>query len=410
MSDKINFAVTLKKLICTLQKYKTNYDIDNIKKLFINNTAILKENDLLNTVINKLIFLSEKDISTEEADDFVEIISRYWFNLIEESKFYIVFYGEHENFLTLTHCLEKNKTADIDYIDIDIPHTPVFSNDTYPVAIYDNKGSAILKTKEKPIYLDYIYLPFDSFLKTTLFNDFQSKKPRDIASPISYILINILIENTILPGDITSKFQIKPGVTGSTSMSINRRLMDARFSSRWLVGNGLDIGGGPDSIGIYKSLFPLMGTVTVYDIPQGDAQYLDNVGDNSFDFVYSAHCLEHVVDPMVAINNWMRVLKPNGHLIITVPDEDMYEQGVWPSTYNPDHKHTFTILKKNSWSPVSINILSLIQNITVHHAIQKIELLNHSYLEGLPRFPQTYTPFAESGIEIVIKKMTHSLS
>nr|WP_159465260.1 class I SAM-dependent methyltransferase [Scandinavium goeteborgense] len=213
------------------------------------------------------------------------------------------------------------------------------------------------------------------------------------------------IKPLILPGDVTSKFMINRGVVGTTSMSINRRLMDARFSSRWLIGNGLDIGGGPDSIGIYKSLFPLMGKVTVYDMPQGDAQYLDNVGDNSFDFVYSAHCLEHVVDPMVAINNWMRVLKPNGHLIITVPDEDMYEQGVWPSTYNNDHKHTFTILKANSWSPVSINILNLIQNITFNHAVQKIELLNHSYLAGLPRFDQTRTPFAESGVEIVIKKM-----
>ncbi|HHL9591655.1 TPA: methyltransferase domain-containing protein [Citrobacter braakii] len=212
------------------------------------------------------------------------------------------------------------------------------------------------------------------------------------------------IKPLILPGDVTSKFLINRGVVGTTSMSVNRRLMDARFTSRWFVGAGLDIGGGPDSIGIYHSLFPLMRTVTVYDLPQGDAQYLDNVSDDSFDFVYSAHCLEHVVDPFIAINNWMRVLKPNGHLIITVPDEDMYEQKVWPSTFNTDHKHTFSIFKKSSWSPVSINVLELIQTITANHDVQKIELLNHSYLSGLPRFDQTRTPFAESGIEIVIKK------
>lgn len=98
MSDTINFVTTLKKLICTLQKYRSNYDIDNIKELFINNTARLKENDLLITVINKLILLSEKDTSIEEVDDFVENISQYWFRLIEESKFHIVFYGRHENF------------------------------------------------------------------------------------------------------------------------------------------------------------------------------------------------------------------------------------------------------------------------------------------------------------------------
>ncbi|MRS15469.1 methyltransferase domain-containing protein [Enterobacteriaceae bacterium RIT691] len=213
------------------------------------------------------------------------------------------------------------------------------------------------------------------------------------------------VKPLILPGDITSKFLINRGVVGTTCMSINRRMMDARFSARWLVGFGLDIGGGPDSIGIYRSLFPLMNKVTVYDTPQGDAQYLDNVSDNSFDFVYSAHCLEHVVDPAIAINHWMRVLKPNGHLVITVPDEDMYEQNVWPSTFNSDHKHTFTISKSDSWSPVSINVLNLINQIEAKHSVQKIELLNHSYLAGLPRFDQTRTPFAESGIEVVIKKL-----
>ena len=39
-----------------------------------------------------------------------------------------------------------------------------------------------------------------------------------------------------------------------------------------------------------------------------------------------------------------------------VPDEDLYEQGQFPSTYNVDHKWTFTILKTTSWSPCSLNL------------------------------------------------------
>lgn len=159
--EEIYFVVTLKKLICNLQKYKSDYDIDNIKNLFISNISILKENDLLNSVINELITLSEKNITIEDADSFVENISQYWFNLIENSKFHIVFYGDHENFLTLTNDL-KDKKTDIDYIDADSPHAPVFLKDTYPVAIYDDKGSSILKTKEKNAFLDYIYHPFNS--------------------------------------------------------------------------------------------------------------------------------------------------------------------------------------------------------------------------------------------------------
>lgn len=215
---------------------------------------------------------------------------------------------------------------------------------------------------------------------------------------------NVLVPY-VLPGDPTSKFNLTSGITGTTSMSINRRLQDSRFSNRWLTGFGLDIGGGSDSIGIYKSLFSRISEVTLYDMPQGDAQYLYNVPDNAFDFVYSAHCLEHMVDPEIAINNWFRVLKPNGYMVLTVPDEDMYEQGVWPSTFNHDHKHTFTIYKKQSWSPASINILELIDKIDGAFEVQKIELLNHSYLPIQKRFDQTRTPFAESGIEIVLRKL-----
>jgi SAM-dependent methyltransferase len=214
-----------------------------------------------------------------------------------------------------------------------------------------------------------------------------------------------VLEPYILPGDPTAKFKITQGVVGTTSMSINRRLQDARFSTRWLVGNGLDVGGGEDSIGIYQSLFPLIRSVTLYDMPQGDAQYLFNVPDNAFDFVYSAHCLEHMIDPMIALQNLYRVVKKGGYIILTVPDEDMYEQGVWPSTYNHDHKHTFTIAKKESWSPVSINVLDILNKLEGTFAIQKIELLNHSYLPNSGRFDQTRTPYSESGIEVIIRKL-----
>ena len=209
----------------------------------------------------------------------------------------------------------------------------------------------------------------------------------------------------VRPGDRTSSDILHLGVPGTTCMSINRRMHDARFSNRWLVGNGLDIGGGPDSIGLYRALFPRMGSVTVYDWAQGDAQFLANVDDEQFDFVYSAHCLEHVMEPRAAIQQWLRVLKPGGHLVVTVPDEDMYEQGVWPSTFNGDHKHTFTMFKQRSWSPVSVNVLEMLQGFESEVSIEKIERLTQGFLPGLPRFDQTRTAFAECGIEFVVRKL-----
>ncbi|SAK42646.1 hypothetical protein AWB82_00434 [Caballeronia glebae] len=213
------------------------------------------------------------------------------------------------------------------------------------------------------------------------------------------------LKKWVLPGDRTQRLELTLGVPGTTCISLNRRLLDARFSNRWLVGNGLDIGGGNDSIALYRSLFPRIDSVTVYEREQGDAQYLDNVRDDSFDFVYSGHCLEHVIDPRVALRHWLRVLKPGGHLVITVPDEDLYEQGVWPSTFNQDHKHTFTLYKRESWSPVSINVLDLLRDFEREVSVKKVELLDHSFLRGMERYDQTRSAFAECGIEFVVQKL-----
>ena len=134
------------------------------------------------------------------------------------------------------------------------------------------------------------------------------------------------------------------------SKAMTRRLHDVRYASRYFVGNGIDIGAGNDSIGLYAEWFPGMRQVRAWDLPDGDAQLLQSVADESLDFVHSSHCLEHMRDPVEALRHWFRVLKPGGHLVCVVPDEDLYEQGVFPSTFNSDHKWTFSLWKAASWS------------------------------------------------------------
>ena len=56
------------------------------------------------------------------------------------------------------------------------------------------------------------------------------------------------------------------------------------------------------------------------------AELMASVADNTYDFVHSSHCLEHMRDPARAMHNWLRILKPGGHLVCLVPDEDLYEQ------------------------------------------------------------------------------------
>jgi len=188
------------------------------------------------------------------------------------------------------------------------------------------------------------------------------------------------------------------------SKSIQRRLADSNFLRRYFVGDGLDIGGKPDPLILYSELFPLMKSVRTWDWEDGDGQILDGVPDESFDFVHSSHCLEHLADPTAGLRNWLRVLRQGGYLVITVPDEDLYEQGVFPSTFNRDHKWTFTILKSRSWSNRSLNLLDILRELGPAAEPVRIEQLSASYRFDLPRFDQTLTPVAECGIEFVVRK------
>ena len=188
------------------------------------------------------------------------------------------------------------------------------------------------------------------------------------------------------------------------SKSIPRRLHDPNFLNRYFVGDGLDIGGRPDPLVLYREQFCQMRSVRTWDLEDGDAQYMEGVPDNSFDFVHSSHTLEHLFDPREGLRNWLRILRAGGHLIVTVPDEDLYEQGVFPSTFNSDHKWTFTVWKVRSWSKRSISIIDLIRELGESAELIRLEQLSATYRFNLPRYDQTLTPTGECGIEFVIRK------
>ena len=196
-----------------------------------------------------------------------------------------------------------------------------------------------------------------------------------------------------------------------TSKSIFHKLKDSRYATRYLVGDGIDIGAGNDSLALYFEFFPLMQSCRGWDLADGDAQEMASIKNETLDFVHSSHCLEHMVNPHTALNNWLRILKPGGHLVCLIPDEDLYEQGVFPSSFNDDHKHTFTIHKRQSWTASSINLVDLLTSLDYSVQILKIELHDATYrykierLTSQKRFDQTLTPVGESAIEFVLRKL-----
>ena len=144
-------------------------------------------------------------------------------------------------------------------------------------------------------------------------------------------------------------------------------------------GKGIDIGCGND---------PILPNVDCFDVKDGDANEICRYVHKQFDFVFSSHCLEHMVNPLYAIKQWWNLVKDNGYLYIVVPDEDLYEQGHFPSKYNPDHKWTFTLLKQTKINTRSINIIELLSSLQ-DARILKIEVQDNKYNYSLKDTDQT---------------------
>ena len=190
------------------------------------------------------------------------------------------------------------------------------------------------------------------------------------------------------------------------SKSAKRRYNNGNFHTKYFVGNGIDVGCGNDSMFSYINDFAKLKWVSNWDIDDGDAQYLASIGNCQYDFLHSSHCLEHMFDPYIALSNWIRVVKPGGYLIITVPDEKLYEHNLWPSNFNSDHKFSFSIHKNNSPCPNHVNILDLAIKFSNEIELEKVELItdfiNQSNINSYSDLTLQENP--ECSIEIIWKK------
>lgn len=67
---------------------------------------------------------------------------------------------------------------------------------------------------------------------------------------------------------------------------------------------------------------------------------LHTIEDGSQDFLVARHSLEHLDDPVAALKEWRRVLKPDGRLIIACPNEEVLESSI---LLDYTHKHAYTM-------------------------------------------------------------------
>ena len=119
--------------------------------------------------------------------------------------------------------------------------------------------------------------------------------------------------------------------------------------SKWCVGNGLDIGFGGSPIVSGAICIdrheghggrPVIANAQPTHIA-GEADRLPWFADNSFEYAFSSHLLEDFLDTQVILSEWLRVIKPGGHLVLFLPDQAAYVKYCHDHNSLPNgaHKH-----------------------------------------------------------------------
>lgn len=90
------------------------------------------------------------------------------------------------------------------------------------------------------------------------------------------------------------------------------------------------------------------------------------IDDSSVDVIIARHILEHMIDHISVLMNWLTKLKPGGRLILALPNED------WLMTIpmNMEHKHTF-----NPQSTVVLLMALGLKDIKIHNSENNISFI-----------------------------------
>ncbi|WP_066740586.1 methyltransferase domain-containing protein [Cupriavidus sp. D384] len=179
-----------------------------------------------------------------------------------------------------------------------------------------------------------------------------------------------------------------------------RRAHDPCFVQHYFAGVGLDIGVRESDLGASRSLFPRVTRVVPW---HGDVAAVPGVEERAFDFVNAGQCLQNVVNPTRTLARWLDLLKPGGYLVLTVPDEDLEEEGKWPSQIDPSRRASFTVCKPASTLPASVNVLDMVRSVAAIAACERISVVRDHHVDnGGAR--DASGSLAERAIEVVLRK------
>jgi SAM-dependent methyltransferase len=152
--------------------------------------------------------------------------------------------------------------------------------------------------------------------------------------------IKRLVRNTILPRHDANN-------NGTPAKKISETSKCRGRLAPFCEGDGLDVGYGGDPIVPHAICMDLPQKYAAYESHvqhlHGDATNLHWFRDGALDWVYSSHVLEDFPDTSTVLDEWLRVLRAGGRLILFLPDEQLYRaycksQGKPPNAHHV-HEH-----------------------------------------------------------------------
>ena len=154
----------------------------------------------------------------------------------------------------------------------------------------------------------------------------------------------------------------------------NRQKWDQVFGSFVI-----DVGSGDDPL-----VWPDV-QVTPFDKIHGDAnridEYFSNPLGNMPTCVHGSQVAEHLKNPTDFINRCLRVVRPGGWVVMTVPCVDHYERCIMPSRYNPEHNSTWSLWRKQAPTKFQhIYVPQWIKQFDVAHREANLINTNFNYL------------------------------
>jgi len=149
---------------------------------------------------------------------------------------------------------------------------------------------------------------------------------------------------------VLSKLKISEKQTVPENLSIKKEVLkfpESALAHKYLDGlEGLEIGGSAhnsfglntrnvdytDSMDTFfkQAEEKLCGEKMPVDIVANGDEL--PVSDESVDFVISSHTIEHIFDPLKALKEWHRVIKPGGYIFTIVPIKEMVPEETRPTT------------------------------------------------------------------------------